>query len=131
MPYNKDHLMKTLGLTSKEADELMLADKAIDHIKSVKEIDADLSADQKKTVKQMRQADRVKGQPTAYKFTTRERKPNELKEAIIDEIATFLRENSSFGSDNVEITNKNRQIAFAVGDKNFELTLVEKRTKKA
>lgn len=124
MPYNKEHIMKTLGLTSQEADELMLADKAIDHIKSVKELDDDLSADQKKTVKQMRQADRA---PTAYKFTTRERKPNELKEQIVADLAEFL----ANCAENVEITNKNRQIAFTMSGKNFELTLVEKRAKKA
>lgn len=124
MPYNKEHIMKTLGLSSKEADELMLADKAIDHIKSVKELDDDLSADQKKTVKQMRQADRG---PTAYKFTTRERKPNELKEQIVADLAEFL----ANCAESVEITNKNRQIAFAMNGKNFELTLVEKRAKKA
>ena len=31
--------------------------------------------------------------------------------------------------ENVEITNKNRMIAFSIGEKSFELTLVEKRKK--
>ena len=33
--------------------------------------------------------------------------------------------------EDVEVTNKSRMIAFAVGDKHFELTLVEKRPPKA
>ena len=62
----------------------------------------------------------------------RERKPNELKEAIVAEIAEFLREDAQGQMyEDVEISNKNRQIAFAVGDKHFELTLVEKRAPKA
>ena len=61
----------------------------------------------------------------------RERKPNELKEAIIKELAEFLREDAQGQVyESVDITNVSRQIAFAIGDKRFELTLVEKRPPK-
>jgi hypothetical protein len=45
-------------------------------------------------------------------------------------LATILTENGDFCAENVEITNKERQIAFTVGDTAFELTLVQKRKPK-
>jgi hypothetical protein len=59
------------------------------------------------------------------------RKPNELKEGIVAEIAEFLREDAqNHLYESVEITNANRMIAFAVDGKRFELTLIEKRPPK-
>ena len=68
--------------------------------------------------------------PTAYKFSQRERKANPTKGAIIAEIAKFLEENSENACENVEITNKERQIAFKIGENAYELTLVQKRKPK-
>lgn len=68
--------------------------------------------------------------PTAFKFTKRERKPNATKGGLIAELAQFLSENSSFDVKNLEITNKERQIAFEIGGEKFELTLVQKRKPK-
>lgn len=65
--------------------------------------------------------------PTAFKFTKRERKPNATKGGIIEELSRFLAENSDFSVENVEIVNKERQIAFTIGGDKFELTLVQKR----
>lgn len=110
-------------------------DEAIDLIKydiaieSGEDTEFDLTDEQAANVKSMmRKVDHAK-QDGKVK---RERKPNELKEAIIAEIAEFLREDAQGQMyEAVEILNKNRQIAFAVGDKRFELTLVEKRPPKA
>lgn len=110
-------------------------DEAIDLIKydiaveSDEETEYDLTEEQTANVKSMmRKVDHAK-QDGKVK---RERKPNELKEAIIAELADILI-NEAQGQvyESVEITNKSRQIAFAVGDKRFELTLVEKRPPKA
>ena len=67
----------------------------------------------------------------------RERKPNELKEALIIALADFLKNECEMvihedfvSCDEVEITNKNRMIHFKIGEKEFELQLVEKRDKK-
>jgi hypothetical protein len=57
----------------------------------------------------------------------RTRKENPTKATIISEISAFLTEN---GYESVEITNKERQIAFKVGADSFELTLVQKRKPK-
>jgi hypothetical protein len=37
---------------------------------------------------------------------------------------------SEFATENVEITNKERQISFSIGDQKYELTLVQKRAPK-
>ena len=108
-------------------------DEAIDLIKydiaveSDEETEYDLSAEQQENVKKMmRKTDHAK-----IGNVKRERKPNELKEAIIKELVEFLREDAQGQVyESVDITNVSRQIAFAVGDKRFELTLVEKRPPK-
>ena len=68
--------------------------------------------------------------PTAYKFTKRERKPNATKGGLISELANFLEKMSGFAVENLEITNKERQIAFEIGGEKYELTLVQKRKPK-
>jgi hypothetical protein len=96
-------------------------------VESDEETEYDLSAEQQENVKKMmRKTDHAK-----IGNVKRERKPNELKEAIIKELAEFLREDAQGQVyESVDITNVSRQIAFAVGDKRFELTLVEKRPPK-
>lgn len=118
--------MKRNKCDREEAIDLIKYDIAVE---SDEDTEYDLTAEQQETVKKMmRKVDHAK-QDGKVK---RERKPNELKEAIIAELAEFLREDAQGQVyEEVEITNKNRQIAFAVGDKHFELTLVEKRPPKA
>jgi hypothetical protein len=60
----------------------------------------------------------------------RERKANPTKAGIIAEIATFLAQNSEFATENVEITNKERMIAFQIGEEKYEITLIQKRKPK-
>lgn len=72
----------------------------------------------------------TKKKPTVYEFTKRERKANPTKAGIIAELAKFLTDDSEYATENVEITNKERMIAFAIGDDKFEITLVQKRKPK-
>ena len=58
------------------------------------------------------------------------RAENPTKSGIIAEIAQWLMENAGFSAENVEITNKERQIAFKIGENAYELTLVQKRKPK-
>ena len=110
-------------------------DEAIDLIKydiaveSGEDTEYDLTSEQEAVVKgMMRKTDHAKQDGKAK----RERKPNELKVAIIEELADILA-NEAVGQvyEDVEITNPNRMIAFAVNGKRFEVTLVEKRPPKA
>lgn len=118
--------MKRNKCSREEAIELINYDNAVE---GNEETEYDLSEEQQETVKKMmRKVDHAK-QDGKVK---RERKPNELKEAIIAEIAEFLREDAlGQAYAEVEVKNVSRMIAFEVGDKKFELTLVEKRPPKA
>ena len=107
-----------------EAIELIQYDIAVE---SDEPTEFDLTAEQQANVKKMmRKVDHAK-----IGSIKRERKPNELKESIVAEIAEFLRQDAqNHVYENVEITNANRQMAFVVDGKRFELTLVEKRPPK-
>lgn len=118
--------MKRNKCNREEAIDLIKYDIAVE---SDEDTEYDLTEEQTANVKSMmRKVDHAKTEGKVK----RERKPNELKEAIVAEIAEFLREDAQGQAyEDVEITNKSRMIAFAVGDKHFELTLVEKRPPKA
>lgn len=120
-------LMQTLDLTREEAIELVQEDEKVDKM-TVKETESDLTAEQKKAIKKAKGGVRV---VNAYgKKVTRERKENPIKANLIAEIADFLQKNSKNAIENCEITNKERQIAFKIGENLFELTLVQKRKPK-
>ena len=115
-------LMKTLDITREEALELEGYDA---DVTAGKKTEYDLTAEQQAVVSQMTRADSEVGKRKST------RKPNELKEAIVREIAEFLREDAQGQLyDDVEIANANRTIVFKVGDKRFELNLIEKRAPK-
>lgn len=116
--------MKRNKCDREEAIDLIKYDIAVE---SNEETEYDLTAEQQENVKKMmRKTDHAK-----IGKTTRERKPNELKEAIIKELAEFLREDAQGQVyEDVNILNANRQIGFTIGEKKFELTLVEKRPPK-
>ena len=123
--------MKKLGLSDAEIQELIEADAAID---KGEKMDFDLTAEQMKEAKKYTKAGTKKA-PTVYKLDNNEgkrsRKENPTKAGIIAELAKFLAENSENACENVEITNKERQIAFKIGENAYELTLVQKRKPKA
>lgn len=118
--------MKRNKCDREEAIDLIKYDIAIE---SGEETEYDLTAEQEANVKEMARKVEHSKQGKGVK---RERKPNELKEAIVAEIAEFLREDAQGQVyEDVEITNVSRMIAFAIADKHFELTLIEKRPPKS
>lgn len=120
--------MKNLDLTREEAIDLILEDAKIDKMTSTKQIDSDLTPDQKKAVKKAKNATRA---VDAYgKERKVQRKENPTKKGIVSELFEFLSENSKFEIETPEITNAERQISFKCGENWFELTLVQKRKKK-
>ena len=118
--------MKRNKCDREEAIDLIKYDIAVE---DGEDTEYDLTAEQEANVREMtRKVEHAK----QGKGVKRERKPNELKEAIVAEIAEFLREDAQGQAyEDVEITNKSRMIAFAIGDKHFELTLIEKRPPKS
>ena len=124
----KEKIMRILGVDEAGAEEILAADKAIDRGERV---DFDLDPETEKMAKKMANAGTRK-KPTVYNFDTskRQRKENPTKAGISAELAKFLAEQSENACENVNITNKERQIAFTVGENSYELTLVQKRKPK-
>ena len=114
-------IMRGLGCSQDEAMQILLADKAIDR---GERMEFDLSPEAEKQAKKF--ANTGTRQANGQK-TERKRKENPTKATVIAELAQFLAES---GYEMVEITNKERQIAFKVGENTFELTLVQKRKPK-
>ena len=123
----KAKIMEMLNCSAEEADDVMKWDKVIDQGGRTP---YDLDPQAEKEAKKFANS-REKQKPVNYQFTKRERKENPTKGAIIAELAKFLEENSENACENVEITNKERQIAFKIGENLYELTLVQKRKPKS
>lgn len=115
---------RKLGMSDKEIAEMYADDDDVD--KGI-EMPWDLSKEEHKKAMKQANSDEHK-KPTTP--TKRERKSNPTKAGIIAEIATFLTENSEFATENVEITNKERMIAFKIGEERYEITLIQKRKPK-
>lgn len=102
-----------LGLTEAEAKEVLEADRKID---KGEKMSFDLTKEQEKATRNLRQADR---KPFVPKLDKRERKPNEAKREIIqvlDEALTDL-------VDDVTVTNVERQIDFIYNDVKYRIVL--------
>ena len=130
--------MKKLGYSDAEIQQMLADDKAVDRGQSM---EWDLSPEEHKKAMKYANSDEKKKKTadsgekkgkTTYNLdaTGKKKKENPTKANIIALLATILTENSDFCAENVEITNKERQIAFVVGDNAFELTLVQKRKPK-
>ena len=111
--------MKTLGIAREEAIQLIADDEEIDRMTRTSDIDGDLTAEQRKSAKKARQADR---KPTVYKFDTTKRKraENTGKRFLIDEIKKCL-ENA--GADSLEVTNPEREIIFMSEGTKYKIVL--------
>ncbi len=117
-----ERIMRSLKCSEAEAKEILTADRAIDR---GERMDFDLAPEVEKQAKKY--ANTGTRQTNGQK-TERKRKENPTKATIIAEIAQFLAEK---GYEMVEITNKERQIAFKIGENAYELTLVQKRKPKS
>ena len=125
-----EKIAKNLGCSIEEATQIYADDCAID--KGAK-MPFDLTKEQEKVAKKYthigtktKPTPTEKTAPTVYKFDKKERKENITKGNLIAELAKFL-ENLA---ENVEITNKERQISFTISENTYELTLVQKRKPK-
>lgn len=118
--------MRLLKCSEAEAEDIVEKDRLID---KGEKVDFDLTPEQEKVAKKYRNCnDRKK--PIVFDNKPRERKQNATKSGIIAELEQFLKENSTFSVENVEVLNKERQIFFQIGENSFELTLVQKRKPK-
>lgn len=116
-----ERIMWSLKCSKEEAEKVLAADKAIDR---GEHMDFDLAPEVEKQAKKYANT----GTRKTAAATERKRKENPTKATIIAEIAQFLAEK---GYEMVEITNKERQIAFKADENAYELTLVQKRKPKS
>lgn len=107
-------MMKNLDITREEAIALIEEDKRIDRMTSMKEIDNDLTDEQKEVVKKARRG----SNGSKHKTTTkREKKKDDLKASIIADIISVL------NADSVNIINAEREIEFIKNDRKFKIVL--------
>ena len=120
----KDIIMKNLGLTEAEADELLKADKAID---KGEKMPFDLTKEQQEIAKSFtKTGTKTKKAPTVYKFE-KKKTENVPKAELIKKLEELL---NNEGFIDVKIVNAERLISFSNGDNSFELTLTQKRKPK-
>ena len=116
-----EKLMRLLKCSEDEAKQIIADDKAIDRGERMA---FDLSKEKEKQAMKYANTGTRK---TSETKTERKRKENPTKAGVITEIAKFLAEN---GYEMVNVTNAERQIAFKIGENDYELTLVQKRKPK-
>lgn len=121
--------MRKMGMSDKEIADLLAYDNAVEHGTD----DYKLTPEQEKVSHEARKTGTRKA-PTVYKLDNtngkRSRKENVTKGGLIADFAKFLEENCSFDVKNIEITNKERQISFQIGNEKYDLTLIQKRKTK-
>ena len=121
------NLMKTLNITREEALEVIEYDQAVNHGEKT---EYDLSPEQTAFVQDMtRHREHKKHGPTTHK-----RKPNDVKIGIMAMLQDYFANEFELDVNdevlycsNVELTNPSRMLHFSVGDKEFDLQLIEKR----
>lgn len=111
--------LMNLGMTEEEAKEVIKSDELIDKMTSTKEIDSDLTEEQRKNTKKARQADR---KPTVYNFdkTKKPKKENPLKAQIIESLTNAVTE---LGAEGIEVLNEEREFSFSVEGTKFKVVL--------
>jgi hypothetical protein len=121
-------IMRLLECTEEEALDVVETDEIIDKGGRTK---YDLSVEEEKQALKMSAVNDRKAKDQTNNMRGKVRAENPTKSGIISNLAEFLTEMSAFLCENVEITNKERQIAFKCGENNYELTLVQKRKPKS
>lgn len=119
-------IMRLLDCTEEEALDVIRTDEIID---KGGRTEYDLPIAEEKAALKIGRVDERKAKSADNK-RGKVRTENPTKSGIIAEIAEFLTEKSQFACENVEITNKERQIAFKIGENAYEITLVQKRKPK-
>ncbi len=110
--------MKTLGLSRQEAVDLYLSDEGIKDTPEVNEL----------TMKAKAAGTGAKATGEKTERKAPERKPDEIKRAMIAQIAFYVE--ATVGVSNLEITNIERMIAFEYNGEKYEITLTRKRKPK-
>lgn len=122
---------RKLGMSDEEIQAMLADDKEVDRGVI---FEWDLSTEEhKKAMKNANVDEKKKKAPMNLNLdaTGKKKKANPTKGGIIEEIATFLSENSQFSIENLEIPNKERVISFQIEGNTYEITLSQKRKPKS
>lgn len=117
-------IMRLLKCSEDEARDVIASDKAID---KGERMPFDLDPATEKMAKKFANS-KTKKKPTVYNFdtSTRKRKEDTTKSNLIEKLAEFLKESA----ENIEITNKECQIDFKIGEDSYYLKLSKRRKEK-
>jgi len=116
-----EKMMKSLDLSREEAIQMLLEDEEVDKM-SMKEVTSDLSAEQKKTIKKVTQAQ--SGERAKPK---RERKVDEAKKKILEGFTEYL---ASVGA-NVQPLTTEAEMHFSLDGAEYTIKLIKHRPPKA
>lgn len=115
-------LMEKLDLTYKEAVELLEADKEVDRMTKMSDINSDLTEEQKQAQKKNKNVARgVSDKPTAK----REKKVDDVKKSLIQAMMKGM--NTDVGIDNIEVLNDEREFTFNVNGEKYKVVLSKPR----
>lgn len=112
--------MQTFGISEEEAKQMIADDDAIEHGEDL----FPLTAEQQQASKEMRSTGTRK--TTTYNFKKRERKPDNDKRELIEMLNALL--NSQ--TEEITVTNPERQIDFIFHNRNFRIVLSAPRPPK-
>ena len=110
-----------LGLTDEEIKQVLADDKRIDKDEKLFE----LSAEQEREAKKARNVGRA---PTAYKFTKRERKPDEDKKVLCQTMIEALIEAGMIDNSTLHIENIEREFLFKHNGRKYKVVLSAPRS---
>ena len=116
--------LMALGYSQEEAVDMATYDKQVDKGLPTK---YDLTKEQEKVARQYTRTGTKKTTVYNLDATGKTRKPNELKQEIINLLFSALQ---NYNCTDLTITNKERMIAFGAGGESFEITLTQKRKPK-
>lgn len=114
-------IMKALGLTEQEAKEMLESDRKIDKGEKLFE----LTPEQEKASKKARSTGTKK--PTVYNFDTAKKKRKECPDK--QHLVNLLAEALATECQNIEVTNKERELTFQFNGIGYRLTLAVPRVK--
>lgn len=110
-----------LGLTDEEIKQVLADDKRIDKGEKLFE----LSVEQEREAKKARNVGRA---PTAYKFTKRERKPDEDKKVLCQTMIEALIEAGMIDNSTLHIENIEREFLFKHNGRKYKVVLSAPRS---
>ena len=119
-----ERIMKALKVSEAEAREILAYDAEVEHTSKA---EFDLPPDKLEVARKFAHTGTRKMKETGLNLPKKERKPNEAKREIVE----ALRQAISEMSDNVTVTNIERQISFELDGETYEVTLVQKRKPKS